>query len=70
MSGLPAEALDPLVRALARICADPYDRLLSVAVSDDNPRQRMAEYGDLGFMEFEVDETAGLIRVFALVWTG
>jgi hypothetical protein len=70
MSGLPDEALDLLVRALARICADPYDRLLSVAVSDDNPRERMAEYGDLGFMEFEVDETAGLIRVFALVWTG
>jgi hypothetical protein len=30
----------------------------------------MAEFGDFGFMEFEVDETAGLIRVFALVWTG
>lgn len=70
MNGLPAEALGLLVRALARICADPYDRLLSVAVSDDNPRQRMAEFGDLGFMEFEVDETAGLIRVFALIWTG
>ena len=68
MGGLPAEALDLLVRALARICEDPYDRLLSVAVSDYDPRQRMAEYSDLGFIEFEVDETAGLVRVFALVW--
>ena len=70
MGGLPPEALDVLIRAVARICEDPYDRLLSVAVSDDNPRERMAEYGDLGFIEFEVDEAAGLIRVYALVWVG
>jgi hypothetical protein len=30
----------------------------------------MAELGDLGFMEFEVDEVAGLVRVYALVWVG
>jgi hypothetical protein len=29
MDGLPAETLDLLVRSLARICEDPYDRLLS-----------------------------------------
>jgi hypothetical protein len=70
MGGLPAEALDLLVRTMARICEDPYDRLLSVAVSNNNPRERMAEYGDLGFVEFEVDEAAKLIRVYALVWVG
>jgi hypothetical protein len=70
MSGLPAEALDLLVRATARICADPYDRLLSVAVSDDNPQERMAEFGDLGFIEFKVDEAAQLIRIYAVVWVG
>jgi len=32
MGGLPPEALDVLVRALARICEDPYDRLVSRAV--------------------------------------
>jgi hypothetical protein len=70
MGGLPAEALDLLTRATARICADPYDRLLSVAVSDGNPRERMAEFGDLGFIEFTVDEAAQLIRIYALVWVG
>ena len=55
---------------MARICADPYDRLFSVAVRDDDPRERMAEFGDLGFMEFEVDEAAGLVRVYTLVWVG
>jgi hypothetical protein len=43
MGGLPAEALDVLARALARICEDPYDRLFSRAVRDDDPRERMAE---------------------------
>lgn len=54
----------------ARICADPYDLLLSVAVSDDNPQERMAEFGDLGFIEFKVDEAAQLIRIYAVVWVG
>ena len=70
MGGLPAEALDVLVRVLARICEDPYDRLFSRAVRDDDPRERMAELGDLGFVEFRVDEAAGLVRVLTLVWAG
>jgi hypothetical protein len=69
MSGLPPEALDVLVRVLARICEDP-DRLFSRAVQDDDPRERMAELGDLGFVEFRVDEAAGLVRVLTLVWAG
>jgi hypothetical protein len=70
MGGLPAEALDLLARAMARICQDPYDRLFSVAVRDDDPRARMAEFGDPGFMEFEVDEAVGVVRVYTLVWLG
>ncbi len=70
MGGLPAEALDLLAQAMARICADPSDRLFSVAVRDDDPRERMAEFGDLGFMEFEVHEAVGLIHVYALIWVG
>ena len=70
MGGLPAEALDVLVRLLARICEDPYNRLFSMAVRADDPRERMAELGDFGFMEFRVDEDAELVRVLTLVWAG
>lgn len=70
MHGLPDEALDTLTRAMARICEDPYDRLLSIAVRDDDPTERMAELGDGGFIEFKVDETAHLVRVYSLVWLG
>jgi hypothetical protein len=51
MGNLPAEALDVLVRALVRICEDPYDRLFSMAVRADDSQERMAELGDLGFIE-------------------
>ena len=70
MGKLPPEALDALVRAMARICEGPYDRLVSMAVRDDDPRERMAELGDFGFVEFRVDEAAWLVRVYALVWIG
>jgi hypothetical protein len=42
MSGLPDEALDTLTRAMARICEDPYDRLLSMAMRDDDPTSEWA----------------------------
>ena len=67
MGGFP---LDVLVRVLARICEDPYDRLFSRAVRNDDPRERMAELGDFGFVEFRVDEAARLVRVLTLVWAG
>jgi hypothetical protein len=70
MGGLPPEALDFLAQTMARICEDPYDRLFSMAVRDEDPQERMAELGDAGFIQFTVDEAAGLIRVYDLVWVG
>ena len=69
MNGLPDHALDMLVRLLARVCEDPYDRLFSKPLAGD-PRERMGELGDSRFIEFTVDEAAGLVRVFYLVRTG
>lgn len=67
--GLPADAFDTLVRALSRICENPRDRTFSAPLSADG-QQRLAELDDRGFIEFAIDEAAGLIRVFHLVWTG
>jgi hypothetical protein len=69
MPGLPGDAFDLLVRTLARICDDPYDRLLSMRAGKD-PHERMAELDDSGFIVFTVDDDAGLIRVYGLVWIG
>ena len=70
MGGLPPDAFDILARTMARICEDPYDRLFSLAVRDEDPRERMAELGDAGFIQFTVDESARLVRVYDLVWIG
>ncbi len=40
MPGLPDDAFDLLVRTLARICDDAYDRLFSLPTGKD-PRERM-----------------------------
>jgi hypothetical protein len=69
MPGLPDDAFDLLVRTLARICDDPYDRLFSLPTGVD-ARERMAELGDSGFIVFTVDEDAELVRVYGLAWIG
>ncbi len=47
MAGLPAEALSTLVRVLAQITDDPWDRMLSMPLTKDGLR-RMAELGITG----------------------
>jgi hypothetical protein len=70
MAGLPAPAFDALTQTLARICADPYDRLFSRPIRTGDPSERMAELGDSGFIEFTVDDAEGLVHVYALLWLG
>ncbi len=71
MAGLPSDAFDALAQTLARICADPCNRLHSRAILDENPARRMAELGDdAGSIEFTVDETEGLVHVYTLLWLG
>jgi len=66
--GLPEHAFDMLVTLLARICDDLYDPVFSAPTGV--PRRRVADVGDFGFIVFAVDETADLVRVFDVVWTG
>jgi hypothetical protein len=58
------------VQVLVRICEDPYDRLFSMPMRASDPARRMAEPGDFGFVELQVDDAAELVRVVTLVWTG
>jgi hypothetical protein len=68
---VPDEALDDLVRLMARVCDDPYDAVLSLPVRPGDASERMAEIADgRGFVEFRVDEQARLVRIYALAWIG
>jgi hypothetical protein len=69
--GIPGDALDELVRLMARICDDPYDAVLSSPVRPGDLSERIAEIGGgRGFVEFRVDEQAALVRIYALAWIG
>jgi hypothetical protein len=71
MGGMPDEALDAVTERMARICLDPYDRMLSMPVSASRPAERMAELGDdAGFIEFTVDDAAKLVMVRSVIWLG
>lgn len=67
---MPEEALDALVGVMASVCSDPYDRLVSAPTGDGREDERIAELGDFGFIEFRVDERAGIVYVFRFVWAG
>lgn len=68
--GLPPEVLDGLVRLLARVCDDPFDAVSSAQARPGDPARRVAELGESGFVEFLVDEGAGVVRVYAVAWIG
>lgn len=69
MRGLPEDAFDTLVSVVARICEDPYDRLVSKPTAVDG-RMRVAELDDGGFIEFMVDDAARQVLILRFVWTG
>jgi hypothetical protein len=69
MKGLPGDALDVLVAVMARVCDDPRDPVYSSATSAV-PGRRVADLDERGFVEFTVDEQAGLVRIYGLAWIG
>ena len=68
LHGLQEHAFDMLVADPGQQRHDPYEPVFSAPTGV--PRRRVADVGDFGFIVFAVDEAAGLIRVFDLVWTG
>lgn len=73
MRGLPDDAFALLIRTLARICDDPVRPAIQPANWDrpgTDPRERMGELGDSGFIVFTVDDDAELVRVYGLARIG
>ena len=68
IGGLPGDVFDMLVNLLVRVSEDPFNPVLSSPTGV--PRRRAADLGESGFVVFAVDEDAGLIRVYDLIWTG
>ncbi|RAY11548.1 hypothetical protein DPM19_30060 [Actinomadura craniellae] len=69
LRGFPGDALSELARTMGRICEDPYDVMHSEPAGKD-PAKRWGSFGEAGFMELTVDDTALTVTVDDLVWAG
>lgn len=69
MKGLPEEGLDAFTAVMAHVCDDPDNPVYSTPAGEGFGR-RVADLGTRGFIVFTADESAGLVRVWDLVWTG
>ncbi len=67
IGGLPTDAFDELVSALADVCERPWD---AMAAYTGEPEFRQVIFGGLGLVSFYVDDTAGIIWVFDITWAG
>lgn len=67
ISGLPSAAYDALVTSLAVVAERPWE---AMALYNDEPEYRQVIFGTFGLVSFYVDETAEIIRVFDITWTG
>ncbi len=67
--GLPREAFDALVDRVVDLVEEPWDAV--VMPPGDDPAYRRAVFGSgWGLLTFHVDDDAGLIRIFDLIWIG
>ncbi|TDD59513.1 hypothetical protein E1293_46385 [Actinomadura darangshiensis] len=67
IGGLPQEAFDALVTSLAGVADRPWD---AMALYNDQPEYRQVIFGTYGLVSFYVDDTAEILRVFDITWTG
>ncbi|SPT64511.1 type II toxin-antitoxin system RelE family toxin [Actinomadura madurae] len=67
IAGLPPETFDALVTSLANVAERPWD---AMALANDEPEYRQVIFGTYGLVSFYVDDTAEIIRVFDITWTG
>ncbi len=62
-----SDAFDALVSALAHVSEQPWDAMPMHAAE---PEFRQTVFGGLGLVSFYVDDTAEILRVFDITWTG
>ncbi|HUZ35951.1 MAG TPA: hypothetical protein VMV17_06455 [Streptosporangiaceae bacterium] len=69
LNGLPSAAFDALVERVADLVDEPWDA--TVMPPGDDPAYRMTVFGSgYGLLSFHSDDTAEIIRIFDITWTG
>lgn len=67
LNGFPSDALDALISRVADLVDAPWD---AMPLYPTEPEYRQATFGPFGLVSFYVDETAEVLRIFDVTWTG
>ena len=65
--GLPSQAFDSLIEAMAEVVSYPDDPLRTFSTAD--PYLRRAEFGDAGLITYLINDGAGIVVIFDITWT-
>jgi hypothetical protein len=68
LGGIPPDALDALVSAVAEACLYPDDALRTFPAAEPGARQAML--GDAGFVTYLIDEARQVITLTDVTWAG
>jgi hypothetical protein len=66
--GLPGQAFEDLVEAMAEVIDYPDDPLRTFPTSD--PYVRRAEFGEAGLVTYLVDDGASKVIILDITWAG
>lgn len=67
LNGLPPDAFDASVERVVELADEPWDAVVMAPGHDPAFRETALGRG-YGFFSFRLDEAAGLIRIFHIVW--
>jgi hypothetical protein len=68
LGAFPTQALGELAKAMAEVCENPYDPLITMA--SDDPQIRRADFGQYGFVTFLILDDVQVVRIVDILWAG
>lgn len=69
LGGFPTDALGALAAAMADVCENPYDPLVTMGTGDEQVRR--TDFGDgRGFVTFLILDSVEVVRVVDIIWVG
>jgi hypothetical protein len=68
MHGLPSQAFDSLIEAMAEVIDYPDDPLRTFPTSD--PYVRRVVFGDAGLITYLINDGAGVVIILDITWAG
>lgn len=68
LGGFPPLAFDALIDTLADVATNPYDPLRTFPA--EREQERWAIFGEMGFVQFHIDDVAEVVTIVDITWAG